>query len=518
MPTQATARWALAIAGALLAGVSAAMLTTGCGRGASSDRPGPRVLDAQRRAYDELRPGRFAILADFEDTGGLADARTQAGWFTLSPPDDAPPAALAVNITRTGAGSLRAPLAPGRSVVFRLVPARDLSPYSLLQWSVHSETIRDDLVITLDDGRSSLASRPMLLRRGWNTVAMDLARLRDRGADLSAVRSIRLTLTHAAGPVLLYLDDALLADNVRRLPGTPDGLEVVRRGLDYTFRLPGRPEPVYLSRSADGLWRFGASGVRLAMGASGESVDPNGWRGERLAPLGNRRIGEVEVVERNALRVRVVNRWHFPWRGGEWASPSTRSVVWEHTFRADGRWVRHVEINNADGEPIEWVSLRLGEPAAWADGPVASERLVERFAGPVGRWSLMTAPPGPLRGRLLAGYAQPGELTASLGAPGRAGGERSGAEGAFDARRGCYEVTARHGQCRFALSPRGAALHEPAVRVWGAWSGAVHAACEGLALRPVVDLGDGSVLLSLPGAVSRTTWVEVHGLSSLGAE
>jgi hypothetical protein len=476
------------------------------------------VRDAQLDAYDELRPGRFALLADFEDTAGGADAGTQARWFALAPPEQGDSVALAVNVTRTGAGAIRVPLAPGRSVVYRLPLPLDCSAYTLLQCAAHSETIRDDLVVTLHDGQRSYTSRPILLRRGWNTVAMDLARLRDRGADLSGIREIRLTLTRAAGPVLLYLDDVLLVDNVRRVPGTPEGLEVVRRGLDYTFRLPGRPEPVRLSRSADGLWRFGAWQVRLSAGASGGPGEPNASSPERLDPLGDRRIGEVELVEHNALRVRLINRWYFPWRGGEWASPSVRSVVWEHTFRADGRWIRHVELNNAAGEPIQWVALRLNEPAAWSDGRIATARLVEDFAGPVGRWSLMTAAPGPLRGRLLAEYAEPGELTATLGTPGRPARSPSGPAKSFDARHGWYEVTARHGQCRFALSPRGAALHEPAVRVWGAWSGPVHAACEGLALGPVVDLGDGSVLLSVPGVVSRKTWVEVHGPSVLGSE
>ena len=61
------------------------------------------------------------------------------------------------------------------------------------------------------------------------------------------------------------------------------------------------------------------------------------------------------------------------------------------------------------------------------------------------------------------------------------------------------------------LVPAGAALADAVVRVSGPWKGPVTANCEGLAVRDLVRLPDGAVLLVLPGVCKRPRWVEVTG-------
>ena len=52
---------------------------------------------------------------------------------------------------------------------------------------------------------------------------------------------------------------------------------------------------------------------------------------------------------------------------------------------------------------------------------------------------------------------------------------------------------------------------DPVFRVKGGWKGEVHVSSDGLAVRKVARLEDGSVLFELPGPIQRPTTVEVMG-------
>lgn len=81
----------------------------------------------------------------------------------------------------------------------------------------------------------------------------------------------------------------------------------------------------------------------------------------------------------------------------------------------------------------------------------------------------------------------------------------------FDESQGCYHLRAKAGHCRFALSPAGEALADVVIRVVGGWKASVTVNSEGLAVRDLVRLPDGSALFVLPGAWNRPRWVEVSG-------
>ena len=463
----------------------------------------------QVRAYPETVTGLFVSLADFETVAGTVGEKgfEQVESFRITPAAGGE-RRLVVNVTRTGAGAMQVRLARGAALVFDMPGVYDFSGYSLLSLAVHSRTLRDDLRITLTTDGASWRSHRTLLKPGWNNVLVDIQRLKYvRGFDLAGVRTMRMEFPDAGGAVRFNLDDVLLVNNRRMLTGAPDGVEIYKSGLDYTIRLRGRRTPVSLSQSPDGLWRGMAlqPSVRLAGpdgNASGE--------GESLELMGARRVGAVDVLEHNAIRVRIANVWYFPTRAGEWASlDGVRRIRWEYTFYGDGRWVAHVELNNAGGREISSVRIGWAKGARWA-GMDAGAVLNKAFSGIMERWSCLLPPPGE-PGRVLgANYTRPGRLAPTIAAAGAYAPGDADKDG-FDESQGCYFLKARKGHCRFSIVPPPEGLEGPVFRVAGRWSGPVHVNTEGLAIREVVRLADGSVLFRLPGRLTRPTKVEVRG-------
>jgi hypothetical protein len=340
-------------------------------------------------------------------------------------------------------------------------------------------------------------------------VLVDIQRLKYvRGFDLAGVRTLRMEFPDAGGAVRFNVDDVLLVNNRRMLTGAPDGIEIYKSGLDYTIRLRGRKTPASLSQSPDGLWR-GMSlqpSVRIA-GPVGE--------GESLELMGARRVGAVEVLELNAIRVRIANVWYFPTRAGEWASlDGVRRIRWEYTFYGDGRWVAHVELNNAGGREISSVRIGWAKGARWSGAAAGGRVLNKKFSGIMERWSCLLPPPGEA-GRVLGeNYVRPGRLLPTIAAAGAHAPGDADKDG-FDESQGCYFLKARKGHCRFSIIPPPEGLQGPVVRVAGRWSAPVHVNTEGLAIREVVRLADGSVLFRIPGRLTRPTKVEVRGPVSL---
>jgi hypothetical protein len=453
-----------------------------------------------RQAYPQTAGGRFVALADFEDAPGARTGSAQVRHFALAPAGGGQ-RQFAVNITRTGAGALSADLPPESQLVFVLPEVRDFADFTLLSLAMHVDAPRDDLRVLLVGPEGVWASPRKLLRAGWNTVEVDLGRLVGEGRiDLGDVREIRLAMTRAGGDVRLYLDDILLIDNRRQIEPVPEGIRLRARGLDYELHLPHWPEPVHIRQGADGLWRMGKHQTRLALAGGAPS---QGLGYESLEPLGDRRIGELEVIEANAVRLRIANRWFFPRRAGEWASMAVRHVTWEHTFYSDGRWITSVEINNAGGQPIEAIRWVHDQRVAWSDGPVVRSREVRPFAGPLGRWSFLRLPPTARGGQGYASYLSEGKIRAPQSHL------AGGVKGRFAADEGCYRVAADAPRCRFRIEPPAGGLINPVFRVHGAFAGGVSVNSEGLAVRRRVQLADGSVLFMMPGLVDRPATVEV---------
>lgn len=521
--------------GGMFARVSLLILLAAAGASGCLNRPTekkperpdiPPLPVQQMKAYPEAVTGRFVSLADFEDSP-LAAGRghQQVGCFSVTP---LPGAELkfAVNITRTGTGALEAILPPRAALVYQLPEIHDVSSYSLLAMAVYSPAIRDDLKVYIATRRAGWESLPVLLRAGWNNVLIDLERIKAMpDFEAKGVRFIRLSFADAAEPVKIYLDDVMLVDNQREIGLVPPGMRLVKKGLDYELSLPDR-RGVRIKQGDDGLWRLSPEQIVVELGAPSAAARPedkadlpppaSGPAREDIRRMGARRVGEVEVLESNSLRLRLANTWFFPTEAGQWASLSVRQVRWEYTFYADGRCITDLIVNNAGGEDIAWVRLTAPSTGVWSDGRESSARPAEAFAASAGRWIFFSPGQGPNRPIYQANYLRPARSEIKLGAKELVDEDVNG--NGFDESQGCYRFRARAGHCRFLMVPPAEGLCDATIRVAGKWSGPVTANCEGMAIRELMTLKDGSVLFQLPGTITRPTWVEVTGLASPGVE
>jgi len=482
-----------------------------CGCGPASDSPLPPLPVQQQRAYGEAVTGRFVSLVDFEDSGLTGvPGHQQVQQFRIVPAG-AGELKYVVNITRTGVGAMEVTLPAGASLLWRLRELHDFSPYTLLMVAIYSRQIRDDLKVLLMTDKAGWESLPVLLKPGWNEVLIDLQRLK-RMADFDArgVRWVRFSFAASAGAgeaVRFNIDDIMLIDNRREIRPVPAGMRLLKAGLDYELHLPHRPAPIRVCQGDDGLWRLGPDQPVLELRAVG-APRPSGTKvAEDLSAFGGRRVGEVAVLESNAVRLRLASTWYFPTSAGQWASLAVRQVRWEYTFYADGRMVTDLVVNNAGGRDISALRIRAPSPAAWSDGHKGGVREVRPFDGPVGRWSFLLASPSPKREIYEANYVKPARLVVRMGMQEASDGDVE-ADG-FDESQGCYHLRAKEGHCRFLLQPGVAGLADPVIRVAGSWNPPVVASVEGLAVRQVVFTPAGEALFVLPGVLRRPSWVEV---------
>ncbi len=487
-----------------------------CGCGPASDSPLPPLPVQQQRAYGEAVTGRFVSLVDFEDSGLTGvPGHQQVQQFRIVPAG-AGELKYVVNITRTGVGAMEVTLPAGASLLWKLPELHDFSPYTLLMVAIYSRQIRDDLKVLLMTDKAGWESRPVLLKPGWNEVLIDLQRLKRMGDfDARGVRSVRFGFgaSGAAGPaggaVRFNIDDIMLIDNRREIKPAPAGLRLLKAGLDYELHLPHRSAPLRIRQGHDGLWRLGPDQALLELQAAGQARPAGTPVVEDLSAFGGRRVGEVAVLEANAVRLRLANRWYFPTSAGQWASLAVRQIRWEYTFYADGRVVTDLVVNNAGGRDLSALRIRAPGPAAWSDGYKGRLRQVRPFEGPVGRWSFLLAPASPRRDIYESNYAKPARLVVRMGLQEASDGDVE-ADG-FDESQGCYHLRAKEGHCRFLLLPGGVGLADAVVRVAGPWSPPVVASVEGLAVRQVVLTPAGEALFVVPGLLSRPSWVELIG-------
>ncbi|RPI60401.1 MAG: hypothetical protein EHM48_07310, partial [Planctomycetaceae bacterium] len=319
----------------------------------------------QAKAYPETVTGMFVSLADFEDSPGGKTGRSQLANFAIEPPLNPAAVSYVVNVTRTGAGALEATLPPRCELVFKEPSVHNFSGYTLVSLALYSPALRDDLQITLVSAAGVWISPRTLVQPGWNNVLIDIRRLDAAGGfDAKAVGAIKLAFVDSASPVTFAIDDIMLINNERKIAPMPKDLTLTKIGMDYRLTMPGWLEPLAISQDADGLWRLGGDQAIVRLAAAGKPLPahPN----ESIGIMGGHRVGAVELLENNDIRVRLASAWYFPSRQGEWASMAVRQIRWEYTFYADGRCVANLFINNSGGTTIGPLEMLLKRPAAWA--------------------------------------------------------------------------------------------------------------------------------------------------------
>ena len=217
----------------------------------------PLVIQ-QAKAYPETATNDFVSLVHFEDEQDGRRGHDQIAHFMIVPRKRSAERKFVVNITRTGVGAMRVVLPPKCELVFTIPDMHDFSSYTLVSMALYSEAFRDDLRVALTTDGGPWTSHRTLLRRGWNTVLIDIKRLaRHRGFDITGVRTIRLSFADAAGPVAFNLDDVMLVNNARVIQPVPTGVMCRKVGLDHFMSLPGWRGVLAISQSDDGLWRLG---------------------------------------------------------------------------------------------------------------------------------------------------------------------------------------------------------------------------------------------------------------------
>ena len=227
---------------------------------------------------------------------------------------------------------------------------------------------------------------------------------------------------------------------------------------------------------------------------------------EALGLLGDRRVGEVRILENNPVRIRLASTWYFPAIKGERISPGVRQLGWEYTIYGDGRMVTHVELNNSGGPQI---GLKILQPevCAWAGGKMGREMFIKAMEGPLGRWSCMSCPQGLLCKQTLDNYVAPPMIEhvwtdRTQFAPGDLDKDD------FDESQGCFFLQAKNKRCRFIINPPPDGAVNPVFRIQGLGGGKVSASAQGLAIRDIAVLEDGSVLFMLKGVITRPTTIE----------
>ncbi len=495
-----------------LAGASCQRFNPPAGPPGSPDLRMEPLPVQQVRAYPDMATGNFMSLADFEDSSAGRKASQQVEDFVIESAASVGAPALGgsikyvTNITRTGAGAIEVVLPVGKELVFRNLGVHDLGGYTLLSLALYSQTLRDDLQVTLVSGGSTWTGHRTLVEPGWNTVQIDIARLGSvSGFNIKDVRSIRIGFANAAMDIDFNLDDIMVINNRRDIPGAPAGLRLGKSGLDYSLAPGGLGGALALSQSPDGLWRWGAAQPQVQMAAPGAGLKD---AGEQLEPMGESKVGVVSLLECNSVRVRIASTWYFPSRRGEWASSAVRRIRWGHTFYGDGRCIISVEINNAGGQDIGPLRIVAPGDVAWMGDKVAKERSLGDFSQGVAVWNYLAAS-GADAAKAQRAYLDPGKVAASLGQvePSLGDSDKDG----FDESQGCYSLAARNGQCRFTFAPGAGGAANPVFRVKGQWQAPPSVNVEGLAVTEVATLEDGSVLFCLKGVFTRPTAVEVCG-------
>ncbi|GEM_PF-454134 len=291
------------------------------------------VLARMKDVYSDLASGRFISLADFESPG-------QETLFRCIGPDGSegqrPQPTLSILRSRkeTGAGGLKVRLtAPDDELVLdgkrskQYVLVRDWREYSLLLVSIYGPPTGLKLEMAITSGRSVPLRwhRTIQVHPGWNLCRFDLESVGD-WIDLSDVQALSWRAPDLTGPVDLYLDDLIIADNAQYQLGRqagPGELYVLTRGRRIVVGARQRFELAF----ADGQivsWR--GEGAENLADISGLGPWPvplaEDWADSQTSPVayddpqlfsgwGNAVATSQRVVEATPFRVVLMVNWRF---------------------------------------------------------------------------------------------------------------------------------------------------------------------------------------------------------------
>lgn len=312
------APWGSAACGALLVLIGACRSDGG--------RAPATPVDRLVHTYDELRGGRFVIIADFEDPAQMelfdvvnASGKTAVSRDARHGRPETGSACLAI----TAADADDAIIVSNREDASWYLK-RDWRAFDLLMASIHAPRGDLSLEVALSGGppnQRSTVYTSLPLNRGWNAVRLDLAELESR-VPLDDIREIRFSFPGLAKATTLYLDDLLLTnfreDVLGNSQGTTGGLYVQRAGRRLNVGAGGRFELTFSNGQVSAWHNLAADPHRLRNLVAGTTLGPQPVRSdappEGLADfsfLGKAVVARQRLVEASAVRVAIECIWSF---------------------------------------------------------------------------------------------------------------------------------------------------------------------------------------------------------------
>lgn len=334
-----------------------------------------RLMDA----YPELRTGRFAVIADFENPAhgelfhliGVSDnpswARRERGGRI-----DTGRACLEFNT-----GSPYDTLVINNSRADKWFLIRDWRPFDLLLMSVFAPEPDLTLEITIGAGGTELpqgAHSNLTLQQGWNLLRLDLAEVGEH-IPLDDVRELRLSVAQATSPMSLKIDDIILTgyrETVMGDPNATDGeLFVQRVGRRWKVGAGGRFELTFASGQIVEWYQLAADPNRLHNLVGGTVLGPMLLDTDlTVNTVNNSGFGSVSgimvrpaILEMNAVRVVISSQWRAADARSAQGAPLAQ---WTYVIYATGQVYASVEHHANSDTPNSTIPQLA---AGWRTSP-----------------------------------------------------------------------------------------------------------------------------------------------------
>ena len=335
----------------------------------SSTLPAETRSDQLKRAYPDLRTGRFAVIADFENPAQLELFHVEGAA-----------AAKALSLSRSGrpetGGTCLAYTV--RSTTDELVLnndkavnwylKRDWREYDLLLLCLEAPKagrgarttpLEGEIVLAAGaPGRQQTVQSPVRLEPGWNTLRLDLVELAER-LPLDDVREMRIRIAGMPDAAVLRVDDIILAGNRDDLLGNSTNssgeLYVQQIGRGVNVGAGGRFELGFSGGQVVRWFSLAADPYRTRNMVSGTSLGPNLIEPVTATGRSTGVAASTRVTEINKVRTKIETDWHFEHSG---IDSLTGSRHWIYTVYPTGQvYVRFLEAAPSNARQPEPLTL-----------------------------------------------------------------------------------------------------------------------------------------------------------------
>ncbi len=285
---------------------------------------GPTQADRLIHVYPELKSGRFAVIADFEDARhmdlfqliGVSErakcvldrkgGRPQTGRQCLSVTAGSSDDVVVVGNVADGEWHLK----------------RDWRPYDLLLLSVRSPASGLTLNLSIVSGQAEnrlSAQSSIRLEKDWNVLRFDLSEIGEL-IPLDDIQQLRISLEGVGQTAQVRFDDLVLTGNREELFGesrnTMASLYAQRVGRRLNVGAGGRFELTFANGQITHWYNLVSDPNRLrnlvqgtTLGPSPMIVDEHGAPAGDSSALGRSVATRQRLIEASAVRVVIASEW-----------------------------------------------------------------------------------------------------------------------------------------------------------------------------------------------------------------